>query len=170
LKTVCIVGPAKSGKTLLIERLIPELNRRGLRVATVKHTHHRDVSLDIPGKDTYRYRQAGAEVIVLASPDGFSILTEEAGTFGLEEVVSALPEKLDIILVEGFKQEGFPKIEIVPDDMDPLFVNDPSLLALVSSNTFPAAKVPCFNPTDIAGIAELLTWESSKPKVPKFKV
>jgi len=165
LKTVCIVGPAKSGKTLLIERLIPELNRFGLRVATVKHTHHRNISLDIPGKDTYRYRQAGAETIVLASPDGFSILTEENGTFGLKEVVSALPEKLDIILVEGFKQEGFPKIEIVPDDMAPLFVNDPLLLALVSSNTFPAAKVPCFKPTDIVGIVELLTWQSSKPKV-----
>ena len=90
MKVFCIVGPAKSGKTLLIERLIPELNRRGLRVAAVKHTHHRHVSLDIPGKDTYRYRQAGAEIIVLASPDGFSILTEEDGTFGLEEVVQEI--------------------------------------------------------------------------------
>ncbi|MFZ5995778.1 MAG: molybdopterin-guanine dinucleotide biosynthesis protein B [Thermodesulfobacteriota bacterium] len=156
MKVVCIVGPSKSGKTLLIERLVPELNRRGLRVAAVKHTHRRNVSLDIPGKDTYRYSQAGAEIIVLASPDGFSILTEEMGNFGLEEVVSALPEELDIILVEGFKQEKFPKIEIVPDDVGPLFINDPSLLALVSSNTLPAAKVPCFKPTDIAGITELL--------------
>jgi len=112
--------------------------------------------MDIPGKDTYRYRQAGAGTVVLASPDSFSILTEEKGTFGLEEVFSALPEKSDIILVEGFKQEGFPKIEIVPDDMAPLFVNDPSLLALVSSDTLPAAKVPCFKPTDIVGMAELL--------------
>ncbi len=162
VKVVCIVGPAKSGKTLLIERLTPELNRRGLRVATIKHTHHHNVSLDIPGKDTYRYRQAGAEIIVLASPDGFSILTEEKGVFGLEEVVSALPEKLDIILVEGFKQEGFPKIEVVPDDTDPLFINNPSLLAIVSSNTFPAAKIPCFKPTAIADMVELLTAEPQK--------
>jgi molybdopterin-guanine dinucleotide biosynthesis protein B len=156
MKVVCIVGPTKSGKTLLIERLIPELNRRGLRVAAVKHTHHRNVSLDIPGKDTYRHRQAGAEIIVLASPDGFSILTEEVGTFGLPEVVSQLPDEIDIVLVEGFKQEGFPKIEIALDSGTPLFLNDPSLLALLSSNTLPAAKVPCFKPTDVAGIAELL--------------
>lgn len=158
-QVVCIVGPAKSGKTHLIEQLIPELNRRGLRVATVKHTHHPNVSLDMPGKDTYLHRQAGAEIVALASPDGFSMLTEQKGVFNLVDIISAFPKELDIILVEGFKREDFPKIEIVPDGMTPVFFNDPSLLAVVSNNPFPVAKVLHFKPTDIEDLAALLTAE-----------
>lgn len=152
-----MVGPSKTGKTYLITRLLPELKRRGLRVATIKHTHHSGVSLDVPGKDTYHHRQAGAEMVTLASPAGFSTLTEQKGDFSLAQIVSTLPEDLDIILVEGFKQEHYPKIEVVPDGVAPMFLSDPALLALVSQDSVPTTGCPCFKPDDIVGLAELLT-------------
>ncbi|HEU4780441.1 MAG TPA: molybdopterin-guanine dinucleotide biosynthesis protein B, partial [Steroidobacteraceae bacterium] len=71
-RVVAIVGRQGSGKTTLIERLIPALQRRGLTVSTIKHTHHHQIELDVPGKDSYRHRMAGASEVIVASDSGWA--------------------------------------------------------------------------------------------------
>ena len=97
---ICIAGWSDSGKTTLIERLIPLLTVRGLRVGVVKHTHHA-LEMDKPGSDTDRYRSAGASAVALAAPDGTGVL--DARPARLTEALAAL-HNVDLILVEGFDQ------------------------------------------------------------------
>jgi molybdopterin-guanine dinucleotide biosynthesis protein B len=110
---VCIVGKKKSGKTTTVLKLVAELRQRGHRVMTIKHGHHFD--LDRPGTDSYRHRvEGGAERVILAGPGQFAIL----GTWpqGEEEAPDELAARFlgdaDIVVVEGFKGERLPKIEV----------------------------------------------------------
>ena len=110
---VCIVGKKDSGKTATVLKLVAELRQRGHRVMTIKHGHHFD--LDRPGTDSYRHRvDGGAERVVLAGPGQFAIL----GTWplGQEEDPARLAARYladaDIVVVEGFKRERLPKIEV----------------------------------------------------------
>ena len=106
---ICIAGWSDSGKTTLIERLIPLLTARGLRVGVVKHTHHA-LEMDKPGSDTDRYRSAGASAMALAAPDGTGVL--DARPARLTEALAAL-HNVDLILVEGFDQEAcLPALEV----------------------------------------------------------
>lgn len=66
---ICVVGRSKSGKTTLLEKLIPELKRRGYRVATIKHHSHPGFEIDVPGKDTWRHAQAGSDHVIISAPD-----------------------------------------------------------------------------------------------------
>jgi molybdopterin-guanine dinucleotide biosynthesis protein MobB len=109
---VSIVGKKKSGKTTLVEALVAELVRRGLRVGTIKHGHHFD--LDTPGTDSWRHRAAGSARTVLAGPDGFAVVggwPEGRPAGPLELAVRHLGD-VDVVVVEGFKAEPVPKIEI----------------------------------------------------------
>ena len=114
-----IIGKSKSGKTTLIEKLIPELNSRGLRVGTVKHAHH-GFEIDHPGKDSFRHREAGAETVVLYSKDKIAIQRNIQEKMSLNEIIQTyFPANLDVILVEGFKEEQGLKIEVGGDkDID----------------------------------------------------
>jgi len=114
-----IIGKSKSGKTTLIEKLIPELNSRGLRVGTVKHAHH-GFEIDHPGKDSFRHREAGAEIVVLSSKDKIAVQRNIQEETSLNEIIQTyFPANLDVILVEGFKEEQGLKIEVGGDkDMD----------------------------------------------------
>lgn len=152
--TVCIVGPSNSGKTSLIERLIPELKGRGLKVATAKHTCRERISFDTEGKDTYRHRKAGAETVFLISPAGSFILTEIKDKFRLREVLAEYDPGTDILIAEGFKHEDFPKVELVPEGSGSLFLTDESLIAIVSKSPVPDSPVPCFQPSEICGIVD----------------
>ncbi|MCX8506517.1 MAG: molybdopterin-guanine dinucleotide biosynthesis protein B [Alphaproteobacteria bacterium] len=115
-----IMGWSGAGKTTLLEQLIPDLRQSGLKVSVIKHTHH-TVDLDQPGKDSYRMRQAGATEIILAGQTRFALLHEIAqnspNPLNLSEpppLASLVPRltKVDLVLVEGFRHENFPKIEI----------------------------------------------------------
>ena len=103
-----------TGKTTLLKQLIPELNRRGLRLAVIKHAHH-NFDVDIPGKDSYEMRKAGAKQMLVASHVRWALMTEEALDSGprlphlLKQIVA---DKVDIVLVEGFKKLALPKIEL----------------------------------------------------------
>lgn len=152
--TVCIVGPSNSGKTSLIERLIPELKGRGLKIATAKHTCHERISFDTEGKDTYRHRKAGAETVFLISPAGSFILTEIKDKFRLREVLAEYDPGTDILIAEGFKHEDFPKVELVPEGSGSLFLNDESLIAIVSESPVPDSPVPCFQPSEISKLVD----------------
>jgi len=111
---LCIVGPSGSGKTLLLEALVRELSRQGWRVGAVKHAPH-GFSLDVPGKDSWRLREAGAARVAVAGPDGVAIWGGGAPD-DLDQVLAWLsPAALDLVLVEGFKLSPYPKIVLAWD-------------------------------------------------------
>ena len=105
---VSIVGKSKSGKTTLIEKLIPELKSRGYRVATIKHTPD-DVTLDEPGKDSWRHIQAGSEATIIRTSKQVTMIKPMAEAT-IEEMRHLFAEDYDIVLAEGFKQDNAPKI------------------------------------------------------------
>lgn len=112
MRTVAIVGRSGSGKTHLIERLIGQFVARGLRVATVKHTHHHDFELDLPGKDSWRHRAAGASATLLVSDRRYALLADLAQPMDLVDVVRQVPPA-DLLLIEGFAGlRAVPRIEV----------------------------------------------------------
>ena len=153
---VSIVGKSDTGKTTLIEKLIPELIRRGYRVATIKH-HGHGFDLDHEGKDSWRHKQAGAVVTVLASPHQVAVLEEVERDYEIAELRDIYIRNVDIILTEGFKQTREPKIEVFRADRkeDIISRGDKNLLAVVGDKP-PAVEVPCFERHDIAGVADLI--------------
>lgn len=109
-----IAAYSGTGKTTLLRRILPQLRARGLRVGMIKHAHH-SFDTDIPGKDSYELRKAGAVQMLVASRHRWALVTEmgDVGEPRLEEMLAHLDhEQLDLILVEGFKAEAFPKIEL----------------------------------------------------------
>jgi molybdopterin-guanine dinucleotide biosynthesis protein B len=147
-------GYSGSGKTTLIENVIPVLVSRGLRVSLVKHAHHA-FDVDQPGKDSYRHRQAGASEVMLTSARRWILMHENLG-----QAEPELPEQLkrmspcDIVLVEGFKKQPIPKLEIhrkahrVPF----LFGDDPHILGIATDEQL-ATGLPQFRLDDYAGLA-----------------
>ena len=109
---VSIVGKKKSGKTTLVEGLVAELVRRGLRVGTIKHGH--DFDLDTPGTDSWRHRAAGSQRTVLAGPEGCAVVGSwpDGRLVGPLELAERHLADLDLVVVEGYKSEDVPKVEI----------------------------------------------------------
>ena len=113
MKVIGFAGFSGSGKTVLVERLIPALKMRGLRVSVVKHAHH-NFDIDHPGKDTYRHREAGAFEVVVASDRRFALMREfeRPAELSVHQLLAELYEGVDWVLVEGFKQSSLLKIEV----------------------------------------------------------
>lgn len=107
---IAISGVKNSGKTTLIERIIPKLNNEGLKVATVKHDGH-DFDADIEGTDTFKHRKAGAYGTAIFSKNKFMVIKEQKHTHE-DELISYFSD-CDVILLEGFKFSDYPKIEII---------------------------------------------------------
>ena len=138
MKIFGIAGFSGSGKTTLIERVIPQITARGLKVAVIKHTHH-DFDMDRPGKDSWRAREAGAATVLLSSDHRTALLTEHRDTPPtLNDLLAQLPP-CDLVLVEGYKREAIPKLEVHrAETKQPwLFPDDPHILG-VASNVAPA--------------------------------
>lgn len=108
---ISIVSKKRSGKTTLLEKLIPELKRRGYRVGTVKHDTH-GFDIDHEGKDTWRHKQAGAEAVVISSPWKISVIKDVAEEAGLGQIVATQLSDMDIVLTEGYKSAGMPQVEV----------------------------------------------------------
>ncbi len=129
-----------TGKTTLLEQLIPELNQANIRVAMVKHTHHEKFDIDKPGKDSYRLRKAGAEQMLVASAKRWALMVEHPEQSiltepNLFELLAHLDlNKADLILVEGFKHENISKIELHrPLLVKPLlYPDDKNVIAIAS--------------------------------------
>lgn len=128
------VAGSGTGKTTLLLKIIPLMKQRGLRLGVIKHTHHR-FDIDKPGKDSYRLRHAGVDQTLVASRHRWALMVEttpldEPNLDGLLPHLD--PEKLDLILVEGFKHESIPKIEIHRPQLGhtPLFPQDPLIIAV----------------------------------------
>jgi molybdopterin-guanine dinucleotide biosynthesis protein MobB len=127
-----------TGKTTLLTQLIPELNRRGLRLAVLKHAHH-DFDVDIPGKDSYEMRKAGAQQVLVASQMRWALMTEDPveGDPDLIYLLNQLDtNKADIVLVEGFKKLALPKIELHRAAQGKPFIHthDENIIAIACCN------------------------------------
>jgi molybdopterin-guanine dinucleotide biosynthesis protein MobB len=132
-RIVAIVGHQGSGKTTLIEKLIPALKARGLTVSTIKHTHHHHVELDVPGKDSHRHRVAGASEVIVASDRGWARLAASAEPASLQTLLGHL-RPVDVVLVEGFKQlEWLRRVEVFRGPGTALALTDPGIAAVAVS-------------------------------------
>lgn len=152
---LCFVGRSNSGKTTLIERLIPVLTRAGYRVATVKHAGH-GFELDTEGKDSWRHKRAGASAVLVLSKGSLAMFTDIAEEMKVEEVRDRfLDSSYDLIIAEGWKSEGYPKIAVVREDLSEVSLTLDGLLAVVSMKPFPA-QVPCLDRDDIQGVADII--------------
>lgn len=136
MKTVGIVGRQNSGKTHLVTRLIGEFRRRGLTVSTIKHTHHHDIDLDTPGKDSYRHREAGAQEVIVAGERRWFLVhsADPQAPFPLDALIARLAP-CDLVLVEGYKGfQSLPRIEVyrpaAAGPEAPLAWTDPTIVAV----------------------------------------
>jgi molybdopterin-guanine dinucleotide biosynthesis protein MobB len=142
-----------TGKTTLIEQLIPMLIEQGLRIALVKHSHH-DIEMDKPGKDSYRLRKAGASQVVLAGTHRSICFHEhtEAHDSDLNEQLALLNTAcVDLVLVEGYRDQAFPKIELHRSALGKpfLYPNDTHIIALVCDQYVETDKLPLFEFTQL---------------------
>jgi molybdopterin-guanine dinucleotide biosynthesis adapter protein len=154
-----VTGWKNSGKTTLMERLIAEFTRRGLRVASVKHAHHA-FDIDKPGSDSFRHRHAGAREVMIVSGRRWALMHEMA-----DEAEPPLAEALarlspcDLILVEGYKLERHPKIEARRRAMlkqAPLAPGDPSIVAIAADHATDGDGRPVFALDDVEAIADFI--------------
>jgi molybdopterin-guanine dinucleotide biosynthesis adapter protein len=151
-----LAGWSGSGKTTLLVRLIPLLVQRGHRVATIKHAHH-EFDVDLPGKDSFEHRKAGASEVLIASSRRWVQMHELRN-----EAEPSLPILLrrvspcDLILVEGFKHERHPKLEIHRPALGKpaLFIDDPAVVAVATDVVLPATHPPQVDLNDMAAVAD----------------
>jgi molybdopterin-guanine dinucleotide biosynthesis protein B len=153
---VSIVGTSGSGKTILLEKLIPELVCRGYRVATVKHSTH-DFDIDQKGKDTWRHKRAGAFMTVISSPKRIALVSDVDKDHSVEEIRDLYIQGVDIILSEGYKGNPYRKIEVYRSGLKRKLLcgKEDNLLAVVSDVKVDAG-VPCLDTNDAAGIVDLI--------------
>ena len=156
-----IVGKSNSGKTTLIEKIIPELKRRGYRVGIVKHAHH-GFEMDQQGKDSYRHQKAGADAVMVASPGQIGMVKKFPSEC-LDDLVPFFSD-MDILISEGFKRDRAPKIEVFRKESHekPACLTDKTLMALVSNTPLPVL-VPQFALDDIDGLAEFIVTRFLNP-------
>ena len=155
-----VIGWKNSGKTSLMERLVSEITGRGFSVSTVKHVHH-SVDLDHPGKDTFRHRVAGAREVVLASADRFALMVEHRGPEPELPAVLARLAPVDLVLVEGYKRDAHPKVEVWrPETGHPLIQpGDPLVRAVATDGDPGPLPVPVLDLNDTAAVAGFILRE-----------
>jgi len=167
MRIIGLAGWSGSGKTTLIKKLIPRLLARGIAVSTLKHAHH-GFDLDQPGKDSFFHRTAGATEVIISSAKRWAILHElrEQPEWDLAALVGKM-SPVDLVLVEGFKRDAFPKLEIhrIANGKPLIHPEDPHIVAVASDSAVPAALVPVVDLNDIEAIADLLL-EHAVPVAP----
>jgi molybdopterin-guanine dinucleotide biosynthesis protein B len=158
MRIIGLAGWSGSGKTTLIKKLIPRLIARGISVSTLKHAHH-GFDLDQPGKDSFFHRTAGATEVIISSAKRWAILHElrEQPEWDLAALVGKM-SPVDLVLVEGFKRDAFPKLEIhrIANGKPLIHPEDPHIVAVAADSALPAALVPVVDLNDIEAIADLL--------------
>jgi len=158
MRIIGLAGWSGSGKTTLITKLIPRLTARSLRVSTLKHAHH-GFDLDQPGKDSFMHRTAGATEVIVSSARRFAVLHElrDEPEWNLPALVGKM-SPVDLILVEGFKRDAFPKIEIhrVANGKPLIHPDDPHIVGIAADTALPQATVPVIDLDDIDAIADLV--------------
>ncbi|RJP25881.1 MAG: molybdopterin-guanine dinucleotide biosynthesis protein B [Candidatus Abyssobacteria bacterium SURF_5] len=153
---VSIVGKSDSGKTTLIEKIIPILKRRGYRVGTVKHDVH-GFEMDREGKDTYRHFHSGADAVLISSPTKLALIRRAEREIPLDELVKRYYSDLDIVITEGFKRVNMPKIEVFRSVIhdQPLCTSADNRIA-IASDTPLEVDCPWFDIDDAEAIADFI--------------
>ncbi|MHB0868022.1 MAG: molybdopterin-guanine dinucleotide biosynthesis protein B [Chloroflexota bacterium] len=154
---ISVVGRSDSGKTTFLEKLIPALKSRGLRVAVVKHDSH-GFEMDRPGKDTWRLRQAGADAVMISAPAQMALIRSGLEReLSLDELADLVGDAVDLVLTEGYKSGNKIKIEVSrrPIAGGELLCGPEELLAVVADGPRPV-DVPQFDLEDAGGVAELI--------------
>ncbi len=159
MKVIGFAGWKNSGKTTLVEGLIEMLTASGLRVSTVKHAHH-SFEIDQPGKDSYRHRAAGATEVVVASKKRWALIHEQSDPAepDLDEILARMSD-VDVVLVEGFKDLPFDKIEVFRhgNGKTLLAADDSHVIAIAADGPIAGAKVPVLALDDFEAISEFIT-------------
>jgi molybdopterin-guanine dinucleotide biosynthesis protein B len=156
---VCFVARSGTGKTTFLEKLIPQLKARGLRIGVLKH-HAHATAFDVPGKDSYRLAQAGADIVVGACAVQVAVFYQQAGPTDPDALAAQHLHGVDMVLAEGFRHSRHPKIEIcraacAAVGRAALLCRSDELLAVVSDCAV-EVEAPIFDLEDAAGVADLL--------------
>ncbi|MBO0235322.1 bifunctional molybdopterin-guanine dinucleotide biosynthesis adaptor protein MobB/molybdopterin molybdotransferase MoeA [Vibrio parahaemolyticus] len=161
-----------TGKTTLLEALLPKLTEAGLRIGMLKHAHH-NFDVDKPGKDSYRLRKAGASQMLIASRNRFALMTETPEAEAeFEYLLTRFDEdKLDVVLVEGCKNIAFPKIELHREEVGKpwLYPHDENIIAITSDTAELDSELPQMNINDLDAIAQFVLQYVQDAKAPKSK-
>ncbi|WP_036773735.1 molybdopterin-guanine dinucleotide biosynthesis protein B [Polaromonas glacialis] len=153
-----IAGHSGMGKTTLLERILPELKARALTVSLIKHSH-KDLDIDRPGKDSYRLREAGCQELLLMGRSRWALMHEmrEEIEPSLSHMLSKL-QACDLVLIEGFKQGNFPKLEVWRAELGkpPLWPSFPGIEAIATDGAVAIFGKPALALSDISGIADFI--------------
>lgn len=151
---VSIVGKSGSGKTTLLEKLIPELKRRGYRVATIKHDAHQ-FEIDHPGKDSYRHFQSGSDWTVIASPAKIASVRRLDAELSLDAIAETI-SGVDLILTEGFNREARRRIEVSRRERSAELMGDPAGLLAVAADYPVETAALVYDLNDARGLVDLI--------------
>lgn len=158
MRIIGIAGWSGSGKTTLITKVLPLLAARGLKVSTVKHAHH-GFDLDKPGKDSFMHRAAGATEVMVSSSSRWALLHELRGEpeWDFNDLLAKMA-KVDLVLVEGFKREPFPKIEVyrAANGKPLLHLDDPHIVAVATDDRALRIPLPVIDLNSLDDIATAL--------------
>jgi molybdopterin-guanine dinucleotide biosynthesis adapter protein len=155
LPVISIVSKKRAGKTTLIEKLIPELMRRGYQVGTLKHDTH-GFSMDHEGKDTWRHKQAGARTIAISSPWQLSVIMDVDHEVSIDRITADYYKNVDIIITEGYAKAGKPQIEVFRSEAHDTPLELGGTRIAIVSDTALDLGVPLFDLNDIAGVADFV--------------
>lgn len=155
---VSIISKKNAGKTTLLVKLIPELKSRGYKVGTLKHDTH-GFEIDHEGKDTYKHKQAGADTVVISCPWKISLIKDVDADLPIDDIVERYFMDMDIVLTEGYKRGGKPKIEVFRTGAHDTSLyqecRDTSFVAMVSDRAL-QLDMPVFDINDIKGLADFI--------------
>jgi molybdopterin molybdotransferase len=161
LPIVSIVGKSQSGKTLLMEQLIAEFKKRGYKVAAVKHSHS-GMEIDHPGKDSWKFAQAGSDAVCISSPDKLAFIKNLDHELNIEEIMPILGSEFDLVLIEGFRKSKIPKIEVHRKELgDDLLCSPKELSAIVTDGSLDtlianSCKLSAFRWSDTVAVADFI--------------
>ncbi len=157
LPVFSVVGHSGSGKTTLVEKLIRELCLRGVKVATIKHAHHK-VELDTPGKDSFRYKDAGAVMSMLLTRDALQLVADAKTEREPAQLAQRFLGEADLVLAEGFSHASGPKIEVLRRacDKPPRCAIEDGLIAIVTDVDEVYPQLPHFGLEEISGIVDFI--------------
>lgn len=163
MTVISIVGHSGSGKTTLVEKLIRELCERDVKVATIKHAHHK-VELDTPGKDSYRYKDAGAVMSMLLTRDALQLVADAREQREPEQLAQRFLGEADLVLAEGFSHAPGAKIEVLRRicDQPPRCAIDDGLIAIVTDMDEVYPQLPHFGLEDVSGIVDFILQRAGR--------